>query len=311
MPDSPYKTFSNIYTAVLKDFKESTNATMVSMAQRWVNEAQENIIQRKKRDFLNKTYHYTLEAKVETTYSVINNSVVVTKTGTATLPTTSTVEHKFKVQSVEGVYDVASFDASTITLVSPYTGATSTAVTAVFFQSSLYLDADIDEIYKVYHDRLGIPYCELRGYEDFREVSQQDPSRTDYARFASVAGYNNQSVSAGEDKRRLVFYPYPATAYTMHVDAKIFIPPMSLPTDEPIIPIQTRQALYWYAAAKLALFHQDAEAYQVFLSTYNTWLNKLDGGMLAISETPQIKNNNYRWMQRSGYAKRRRFEFES
>lgn len=311
MPSSPYKTFGNIYSSVLTDFKENTGTQMVSLVQRWINEAQENIILRKKRDYLNKTFHYTLEAKVEGACSVINNSVSVTYSGTSALPVSSAQEHKFKVQSVEGVYDVASFNSTTITLASAYTGSTSTSATGLFFQSSQLLDEDVEQIYKVYHDRLGIPFCELRGYEDWRDISQMDPSRTDYARFASVSGYSNQSVSVTTDKKKLVLYPFPSTAYTIHVDAKIFVPTMSAVDDEPIIPMQMRQALYWYAAAKLALFHQDAEAYQAFLTNYNTWIGKLDGGVLAISETPQIRNDNYRWIQRSGYRKRRSFEFES
>lgn len=294
--DSPYKTFSNLYTSILQDFKEQTNTTMVTLAKRWINEAQENVIMRKKRDYLNKTYHYKLEAEVETAFTVTSGSTTVTKTGTATLPTTSTQEHKFKVEGFSEVYDVSSFTSTTITLASAYAGTTATGVTCHFFQSSILLDTDIRSVHKVYHDRNGGQTLLNKGAEDLRDIIQNDPARQDYAQYWTGFGYDNITVTTGSDKKRIIVYPFPTTTYTIHVDANVYIPTMSETTDEPLIPVQYRQILYWYGIMKLGQFHQDQDMINLGMSNFSEWLNRLDGELMPERDLPQIRYDNTRWV---------------
>lgn len=286
---------------------------MVSLVGRYINEGQEVAITRKKRDFLNKTYHYTLEPSYGVICTVNSGSTSVTGfTATVTLPVTSTQEHKFYVVGSQTVYDVSSFNSTTINLASAFTGTTGSASSGIFFQSSVLLDTDIRSIHKVYHDLNGIPRLEMKGYEDIRDVIQKDPQRREYARYASQAGYDTQNVSGDlANMKRLLIYPYPLIGYTLHVDANIFIPLMVDATDEPIIPLQFRQLLYWYAMAKLGLFHQEADAYQAAMANFTMWLGKMDGEMFPLEDTPRLWIDNYRWQMRSGTRRRRIWYFDS
>lgn len=309
--DSPYKTFEDLYTSVLTDFKDSTNATMVTNAKRWINEAQEQVVRSAKRDFLNKTYHVVVEAAVSTACTVTNGSVTVTKTGTAALPVTSTQEHKFFVTGFPEVYDVVSFSATTITLASAFQGTSATGVTGNFFQSSVLIDADIRNVHKVYHERNGLNDLRNKGAEDLRNIIQSDPTKLDYAVYWSLYGYDNVSVTSVSEKRRLLVYPYPSTAYTIHLDCNIYVPLLSNDSDEPIIPVQYRQMLYWYAIFKFGQFHQDADVIQLGLANYNSWLDKFNAEMFPQTEMPRLWPNNDKWIDRtSGYRYRRSFRFD-
>lgn len=309
MADSPYKTFSNIYTAALQDFKEQTSTEMVTLCKRWVNEGQEQIILRKKRDYLNKTYSINLEASVETSFTVTNGSTTVTKTGTSTLPITSLNEHKFKIQGDETVYDVSSFSSTTITLANAFVGSSSTSATGLFFQSSIFIDADIRSIHKVYHEKDGQVLVLSKGPEDFRDMVQRDPAYLGPAKIWSLYGFNNVTATSGTDKRRLVIYPYPEDAYVLHFDANIHIPLMSNTDDEPLIPIQHRQILYWYAVMKLGQYHQDADMISFGTSNFNAWLERLDGEFMPEKDLPGIKYDNTRWINK-GKRFRNKYRFD-
>lgn len=303
MADSPYKTFSNIYTAALQDFKEQTSTEMVTLAKRWINEGQEQIILRKKKDYLNKTFSVNIEAPIETTYSVTNGSATVTKIGSGTLPITSVNDHKFKLDGDETVYDISSFTSSTLTLANAFVGSTSSSSNGVFFQSSVYLDDSIRSIHKVYHEKNGQVVVLSKGPEDFRNMVQADPSYVDFAQIWTLYGYNNITVTSGADKRRLLFYPYPSESYVLHFDANIHIPVMSNDTDEPIIPIQHRQILYWYAIMKLGQYHQDVDMISFGTSNFNAWLDRLDGEFMPEKDLPGIKYDNTKWINRGKRVK--------
>lgn len=308
--DSPYKTFSNLYTAVLEDFKETTSSTMVSLVKRWINEGQEQVILRKKRDFLNKTFNYTLEAPTTSTFSITNGSTSVTLTGTASLPTTSAQEHKFVVQGFDEVYDISSISTGAITLSSAYTGTTSTAVTGTIFQSSVLMDDTIRSVHKVYHDRDGHVILFDKGPEDFRDVVQGDPDLRDFASFWTIFGFDSVAVSSDvADQKRLQVYPYPHKSYTLHVDANVDIPSLVNDSDESLLPIQNRQILYWYAMHKLALYHQDVDMARASLENFNTFLRKMDGKLMPGRDLPQIQRDNLRWRGR-GRNKFRTFTFK-
>jgi hypothetical protein len=296
MADSPYRTLSNIRSAVLTDFKESTNAIVVAQVTRWANEAVENWTLRKKRDFLNKTFHITLEPYVSTTWQVTNGSSLVTKVGTGSIPVTSLNEHKFRVQGFQEIYDVSALSATTLTLASPFQGTTNSVASGVFFQSSVYVDPAIRSIHKVYHEFFSFP-LQNYGAQDLQDEIQKDPYNYDYAQAWTLKGLD---VDAGATHRRLVIYPFPKLAYTLHIDANVYITPMSADSDEPPVPLQYRQFIYWYCMAKMALYHGDFEQAQSHLSTYNVWLQKLDGELMPEREYPQIKNSQMnRWIGRT------------
>lgn len=310
MADSPYRYFSSIYTAALRDFKEQTTSTMVDMCKRWINEAQEQVIVRKKRDYLNKTYHYVVQGQTDSTFTVTNGSATVTKTGTAALPTVGLTDYfAFKAQGYDEVYTVSSYTSTTITLASVYTGETSTAASGVFFQTGIDISTDIRSIHKVYHERDGQVLVMSKGPEDFRDLVQRDPSYTGFASYWTLQGYSEQAVATADNKRRLLIYPYAEEDYTIHVDANIFIPQLTNATDEPVIPLQYRQILYWYAIMKLGQMHQDADMIKFGMSNYNSWLDRLDGEFMPARDLPRIFYDNTRWAGRRGRS-RKLFRFE-
>lgn len=310
MADSPYRYFSNLYTSILQDFKEQTTTSMVTLAKRWINEAQEQVIVRKKRDYLNKTYHYKINGQVDSTFTVTNGSTTVTKTGTATLPITATTSYfSFKAQGFDEVYEVSSFTSSTLTLASAYTGDTSTAASGVFFQTGLQIDTDIRSVHKVYHERDGQVLVMSKGVEDFKDLAQRDPAFTGFASYWTLFGYANQTVTTVDDRRKMLLYPYAEEDYTLHVDANIFIPRLSSDTDEPVIPLQYRQILYWYGIMKLGQYHQDADMIKFGTSNYNSWLDRLDGEFMPARDLPRIFYDNTRWAGRRGRS-RKLFRFE-
>lgn len=295
MASSPYKTLGNIVSAVCRDFKEATNSIIVGQIQRWSNEAVENWALRRKRDFLNKTFHIQLEAQVSSSYNISSGSVTVIKTGSATLPLGSANDHKFKNQGFQEVYDVASFTSTTITLASPYKGASNTAASGVFFQSSVFIDESIRSIYRVYHDYFTWP-VEQKGAEDFRQAVQVTPDRTDYCSIWTMYGMD---LNSGSDQRRMSVFPFPKLNYTLHVDANLYVPQLSNLTDEPPIPLQHRQLIYWYNMAKMAAYHGDDNAEAKYENNYNVWLNKIDAEFAPEEQYPQIQTDKDRWISRT------------
>lgn len=305
MADSPYKTFSQIYTAALTDFKEQTSSTMVNLAKRWVNEGQEQVIMRKKRNYLNTTYHYKINGQVSGTWAPTFGSVFVTYYGTTALPVSALTSYfSFKAEGNEEVYEVSSFTSTTLTLASVYNGDTSTGVSGVFFQTGLYIDADIRSIHKVYHERNGQVLVLPKGPEDFRDIAQRDPSYTSFAQYWTLSGMSNQNVNTNPDQRRLYLYPYAEEAYTVHLDCNIHIPYLEDEDEEPIIPLQNRQILYWYAVMKLGQFHQDADMIALGTQNFNSWLDRLDGEFMPEKDLPRIYYDNTRWLGRGKRARK-------
>lgn len=298
--NSPYKTFVDLYSNILKDFKEQTSSEMVTLSKRWINEGLEQVIMRKKRDYLNKTYHYVIEASVtDGTYTVTQGSTTVSKTaGSTALPISSTQQHKFYVIGENEVYDVSSFSSSAITLASAYTGESSTSASGVFLQSAIVLDSDIRTVHKVYHDHLGATILLAKGPEDFQDLVQVQPQYRNYAQYWTLYGLSNQSVSSNPDSRILKFYPYPDESYTLNIETNIHVPLLVDDTDEPLMPVQHRQVLYWYGIMKLGQYHQDQTMIEFGTSNFNSWLDRIDGEFMPAKDNPRIFYDNIRWMNK-------------
>lgn len=301
--NSPYKTFVDLYKSALIDMKQQTSASMVELSKRWINEGLEQIVMRKKRDYLNKTYRYVIEASVtDGEYLVTNGSTAVVKNGgTTALPISSTQEHKFYVLGNDEVYDVASFTSSSITLASAYTGSTNTSANGVFMQSSITLDDNIRTVHKVYHDHVGATILLPKGPEDFQDFVQTNPQYLNYMIYWTLYGLSNQSVSTNPDSRVLKFYPYPDQSYTLNIEANIYMPLLVEDTDEPLMPVQHRQSIYWYGIMKLGQFLQDQAMIEFGTSNFNSWLDRIDGEFMPAKDQPRIFYDNTRWFNRTGF----------
>lgn len=299
MADSVYKTLGSIRSAVLADFKESTNSTIVDLVDRWINQGQEEVIFRHKRDFLNQTFTFDMQGDVGLTGTVTNAGVSMTYTTTSTMPVSNTIrEYSVRVTGHDEVYKVSSYTTAAITLASIYKGDTSTSASITFFQSALFIDSDIRSIHKVYHDYYSAP-MENKGPEDLNDITRVDPANLNYASYWTLYAYNS-----AYNQRRLVVYPYPDRAYTLKMDGNRFIPVLDDASDEPLIPLQHRQLLYHYAKRELAKYHGDSMAFQIADADFARWLAGFDGEFMPERDLPRIWVDNTRWIGRSRNKKR-------
>jgi hypothetical protein len=278
--DSPYRTLGNIESAIFQDAKETTSTDMVSLVRRYINEGHEHITNRKKRDWLDTQYTYQVNAAVEDTCTVTNGSVTVTFEDTSTTFPTG-VELQFNNQGYEEIYNVVSATLNVVTLDKPYLGDTSTAATGVVYQPHLILDSEIRDIYQVYHNHTDQPLTAI-GPQEMRRIQEGSGVQRDFASYYSVFGQDSSG------SRRLVLYPYPDEDYTLYLDVNIFIPMLSDTDDEPVLPMQFRQALYWYGLYRLWLYHRNMDQAAVALTNYNGFLKRIDGEIRSEVEFPQI-----------------------
>jgi len=295
---SPYQFLGDIRLAVINDFKETTSATIVSQVDRWINEGQELITSRHKRDFLNKTFSKTIEGKVEGKVRVVSGSATVTYDGTVALPTSSGNNHKFSVQGFEEVYDVTSFTSVAITLSAVFQGNTNTAANCLFVQSSILLDQDIRSIHKVYHHYHRFPVQNV-GNEEFLGMQIRAPKRTAKAAFWTTFGLD---LDNGADQRQFFFFPYPDEDYTLFLDTNIYLPELVGSAAEPLLPLQTRTSLYWYAYTKMAIFHGEELSITIGQQNFNAWLTRIDGEFFPDRELPRILTNKDRWISRTQFG---------
>lgn len=295
MPSSPYQTLGDIRNAVLRDFKESTATQIVSLVDRWINQGQEEVIFRHKRDFLNQTYTFDMQGSVDIGDAVVTSGgVSITYTSTNTLPTINTLrEYSVQVASNEEIYKVSSYTSTSITLANTFKGDSSTSASLVFFQSAFFIDENIRSVHKVYHDYNSSPMMD-KGPGDLNDIMRPDPARCDYALFWSLFNHNSS-----HNLRRLVVYPFPSNDYTLKMDANIFIPELVDTDDEPIIPLQHRQLLYHYAKRSLAMYHGDQMATQIADADFQRWLAGFDAEFFPARDLPRIWVDNSRWAKRS------------
>lgn len=269
---SVYATFQNIYEAVIRDAKESTTVSnVVDLVKRYIQEGYEVVNFRKKRTWLDKRFTITLKGKVDDTFSVTEGSSVVVHTGTETL-LASSYELGFKIQGFEENYEISSITGTIVVLTAPYQGDTSTSSTGTIYQRSVILDPIVSEVYQVWHDYYRDVLNNI-GPQRMRKTMLEFPEQYDKGSDWAIFGQDN-SVEA----RRLVIWPFPDEDYTLYLDTNVFVPALSLTTDEPLIPVQYRQCLYWYALAQLfGKYHRNTEREVAALANFNVWLQKMDG----------------------------------
>lgn len=280
MATTPYQTLGNIRGAVVNDAKEKSSAALVTQVNRWINEGYEQIILRKKREWLDTQFTIQLNSAVEAVASVTNTSPVVTFVTGSTFA--SGVELQFYNKGFNEVYNVQSATLNVVTLSNPYLGEDNTAANGVVYQPHIILDSSIRHIYQVYHQWSDKPLIEV-GPQVMRQIQEQSGPQLDYARYCTIFGQNSSG------SRRMVIYPYPDTAYTLYIDANTYVTPLSADSDQPIIPMQHRQILYHFAMYKLFSYHRNDTKAGESLTNFNTMLTKIDGETRAENDFPQIQ----------------------
>lgn len=280
MATSPYKTLGNIRTAIINDAKEASSTGLITQVNRWVNEGYEQVILRKKREWLDTQFTYQTSSVVNAVCTVTNGSTTVTfETGTTFV---SSVTKQFYNSGFNEVYNVASTTLNVVTLSNPYLGTDNTAASGFVVQPYITLDASIRSIYQVYHQWSNQPLTEV-GPQQMREIQERNGPQQDYAVYCTIFGQDSTG------SRRLVIYPYPNTAYTLYVDANTYITPLSADADEPVIPMQHRQILYHFGMYKLWSYHRNDPKAGEALNNFNTMLAKIDGEARVDLDFPQIQ----------------------
>lgn len=307
MATSVYETFADIYESVIRDAKESTAVSaVVDLVKRWVNEGYEVVNHRKKRPYLDKRFTIDLQGDVSSTFTLTNGSATAVHTGTATL-LSSSYELGFKVSGFEENYEVSTISGTVVTLATTYKGDTNTAATAVIYQRSVILDSSISEVYQVWHDYFRAPLTNV-GPQRMRETILRYPETYDKATCFAIFGQDTST-----EGRRLIVWPYPDEDYTIYLDTNIFVSELSLATDEPLIPVQYRQVLYWYGLAKLFAYHRNYDQEQLAMVNFNTWLGRIDGTEEVSQDYPRMLvdyRKPKRWVRGRAFDPRYREEPE-
>lgn len=283
MATSVYETFGDIYESVINDAKESTTTiAVVTLVKRWINEGYEIVNFRKRREYLDKKFTVTMHGKVESDFTVTEGASSVVHTGSATL-LAGTLELGLKVAGFSEIYEVSSISSNTIYLGQTFKGDSSTQATAVLFERSVLVDASVSEIYDVYHDYYAGPLRNI-GPQRMRQQILYSPDQ-----YAKATDWAFQGQSDSTEARRLIVWPYPDEDYTLYYDANIYADELVNASDEPRLPAQHRQALYWYALAKLfGTYHRNAQRELVCMETFKGWLAKMDGKDEVSADYPRM-----------------------
>lgn len=284
MPTSNYQNLGQIISAVISDGKQSSSANLVIQITRWINEGYEMVALRKKWDWLDTQFAITLPSSTQTVCTVTQGSNLVQFTSSSSLGMKPSFNYVFYSTGYNEIYNVLSTNTSTfqVTLVKPYTGTTNTSTLGILATKNVSLDSSIKRIYQVYHQWQSSPVTEI-GPQQMRAVQGSIGPDVDYAQFATIFGQDSSGNQV------LEYYPYPDTEYTLYVDANVFITPLVNNTDQPLIPMQSRQILYHYAMYKLFSFHRNDPKAQEYNSSFNSVLTKLEGEQKSTMDYPQLQ----------------------
>lgn len=285
MANSPYQTLGQIRAAVINDAKEASSTALITQVNRWVNEGYEQVILRKKREWLDTKFTYQFAAAAQADATVNSGSQAVTfVTGTIFPPTNGTFEQVLYTQGYNEVYDVLDYPGGyVVNTIKPYLGPSNTATSTVVAQASILLDSSVRHVYQAYHNWSPQPLTYV-GPQQFRQITEQYGPQTGYAQYFTIFGQNNSQAA-----RRMLFYPYPQTAYTLNLDVNVYITPLSADADEPVMPMQHRQILYHFGIYKLWSYHRNDVKAGEALTNFNTMLAKIDGEARPEIDFPQLQ----------------------
>lgn len=278
---NPYLTFKNIQDAVIADSKLGEASR--EQVKRFINQGYADLITRRKREFLDDDFNYALDGKQTGDCSVTNGSTTVNWTDTSTTLAFATgAEYKLWIGGTNEVYDIVSNTSSTITLDLAYVGSTNTSAVATIVQSSILLSDTIKTVYQATHD-YNTYQPQMVGPQRLQEVKKLEGEQQEgKARLVTVDEKNSNLQS------RLYVWPYPDADYIIKLKCSKYFTQLTNDSDEPLIPTEYRQILYWYALAQAYGIQRNANWYASALQNYNTWLARLDTEIKPNQDEPSL-----------------------
>lgn len=184
-----YKTFADIYTAVIESAKiQSGDTESVKRIKRFINGYYMNeVVPRANWPWLRDSLDVSLDAKNTGTCAVTAGSTTLTLSAA---PTGSRKGHLIAVDGVNEVYRIAQHTSAstTVTLATPYTGSTDASVSYTSWNDRLALPVDCKETAQVRHDFDSVP-LEGLGYERLVRQMAQDGQAEGYPVAYSTVDY--------------------------------------------------------------------------------------------------------------------------
>jgi len=283
MASSPYQNLGNLRVAIVNDAKEATSAALVAQVNRWINEGYEQVILRKKREWLDNTLSYQVSSAVQAVCQVVKNSTSITFPSSVTLPVlTGNAGYIFYNTGYNEVYQINGINGQTINISTAYTGSSNTAASGVIAQNFIKLETSFRHVYKSFHNFANEPMIEV-GPQKMVDIKERYGPQLDYAAYCTIFG---QQSSDG--KLNYFFYPYPFQTYNITLNYNQYVTPLSADSDEPRIPMQHRQILYHYGMYKLFSYHRNEAKAAEALTNFNTMLAKIDGETKPEADFPKI-----------------------
>lgn len=290
---APFQTLQELREAVIEDSKAGSisDTTLQARVERFINQGYQDVIVERKRDFLDDDFFYVLDDDISGTCTVTNGSTTVTYDTSTTVTQTSGYLYKFFAGSTDEIYNVSSINTSTraLTLESAYTGNTDTSATGNLVQSGITLSNNIKTVYQVWHDER-FPDVKGIGTQEFNETALRSRQEKGKARYYNVNGRDSASSAY------LNFYPYADEEYTLKLHGTTYFSELTDDSDEPLIPPEYRQILYWYAISRVyANISRNAELYTEARQQYERWLGRMDAELAPFTQEPKLtfdKNAN-------------------
>jgi hypothetical protein len=279
---NPYLTFKNIQDAVIVDSKSGEAAR--DQVKRFINQGYMDLIARRKREFLDVTINYALQAKRSGRCVATQNSTTIqwTDTSTALLPVTSGAQYKFFVGGTEEIYDVVSFTSSVINLDLGYVKSTLTSAVGTLVQASIPISDTIKTVSQIMHDYYPYPVKMVGPQELDATEDVQGRQQTGYARYATV----RQKTASGQS--RLFVYPYPSERYIVKLQGSKYFTQLTADADEPLIPVEYRQILYFYAMSQIFKTQRNQVWYGDAMQNYQLWLGRMDSELFPSQDEPSM-----------------------
>lgn len=287
---SQFTTFSDLYTGILNAVRSQTSqAATVVIAKRYVNVALQDM--HLGTDYVlpwvERQNYITTSAPYSTgTVSITQGSTTVTGTGTLWNTTVwygNNVEAAFKIRfsGSDAIYEVSAVGSDTgITISEEWHGEDDTDATYVAWKDTYALETD-------YHKPV-----DARFFDDHREIQLLDRkqlrrkypnnSTTGKPRFATMIELGPSGSTAL--RPRIVFYPPPdvarhipysyVTTYLAVASNGTLATALSGDTDEPVVPLRYRHAIFYKA---LALFyeHKDDARFQSANAMYDSVMQRI------------------------------------
>lgn len=279
--DCEYQTFLEIQNAVITDSKGGEQAR--DRIKRYINQGYADLITRRKRAFLDTSYQYVIPGAIQGSCSLTLGSPTVTWTDTSTaIVFDADNTYKFWVQGQPEIYDVVSATTSTITLDLDFLGPTDTAAEGVLVVDSIRVAQEIKTVYQVSHDYFQRT-VNLVGPQELQIIKNYQFNQVlGKARHACA----HKKTSDGE--WRLFTYPYADEDYIVNVQANNYFTKLVNDDDEPLIPPEYRQILYFYALAQEYQLQRNSSWHQIAMTNYNIWLARMDTELFGSQDEPRL-----------------------